>query len=345
MASADVMAESGRVDMTSNIAASAQGRDLGDLFEYRFGNPVTVKKNESAMLPFLQQKVGARRLLIYSESMGVNPMSAAEIVNATGKTLDGGPITVYDSNSYSGEALVESIKNGDKRLISYAVDLGTRITTAFDSSRELVREIHSRRGILTTRNALQETRTFTIRNVDAKPKSLIIEHAQRPGYVLLNMKATETTVNAYRFEVKLAANSSEKFAVTEERVYDTTTALTSMTPDTLAFYLQNKSISAEGKQQLETIAAKKREIAANNGLIARTEAQINTINNDESRLRSNIESLNRVSGQQEQVQRYARQLATLEAQITTARDTLSDLNKKKAALDAELNGLIEKANF
>ncbi len=69
-------------------------------------------------------------------------MDAAEITNSTGKTLDGGPITVYDAGSYAGEALVETLKAGDKRLISYGVDLGTRVTTAFDSTRDTVREIH-----------------------------------------------------------------------------------------------------------------------------------------------------------------------------------------------------------
>ncbi len=42
-------------------------RELGDLFEYRIAAPVTVRKGESAMLPFLQQKIEARKLLIYSD--------------------------------------------------------------------------------------------------------------------------------------------------------------------------------------------------------------------------------------------------------------------------------------
>ena len=78
------------------------------------------------------------------------------------------PITVFDSHNYSGEALMETLRPGDKRLISYAVDLGTRISTQFDSSRDLVREIHANRGMLTTRSAMQETKTYTIQNVDAK---------------------------------------------------------------------------------------------------------------------------------------------------------------------------------
>ena len=97
-------------------------------------------------------------------------MNAAELTNSTGKTLDGGPITVYDSNTYAGEALMETLKAGDKRLISYGVDLGTRVTTAFDSKADLVREVHLRRGVLTTKTAAVETKTYTIRNVDQEQR-------------------------------------------------------------------------------------------------------------------------------------------------------------------------------
>lgn len=91
----------------STIAAQADARELGDLFEYAIATPVTVRKNESAMLPFLQGKIDARRLLIYSDPAAVHPLQAAELTNSTGKTLDGGPITVYDAGAYAGEALVE----------------------------------------------------------------------------------------------------------------------------------------------------------------------------------------------------------------------------------------------
>src|ERR1017187_5189902 len=51
----------------SSIVADAVGRELGDLFEYRIAQPVTIRKNESAMLPFLQQTIEGRKLLIYSD--------------------------------------------------------------------------------------------------------------------------------------------------------------------------------------------------------------------------------------------------------------------------------------
>jgi hypothetical protein len=329
----------------SSFGATADGRQAGELFEYSFSTPVTVKQGESAMLPFLQQKIGARKLLVYSESYGLNPRDAAELTNITGKTLDGGPITVYDAGTYAGEALVETLPMGDKRLISYGVDLGTRITTAFDSSQAVVREIHFRRGVLTARTAVQETKTFTIKNVNAKAKTLVIEHGQRPGYTLLDQKASETTANAYRFEVKLAASGTEKFPVREERVFDQTFAVTSLTPDVLTSYVQNKALSEAARRQLDQIAQKKREVAGNDASLKRAEEEVASLTQDQSRLRSNIESLNRVSGQQDQVQQYARQLAAAETRLAALRDTQSDLRKKKAALDGELNSLMERIEF
>ena len=104
-------------------------------------------------------------------------MNAAEITNSSGKTLDGGPITVYDGGAYGGEALMETLKSGDKRLISYAVDLGTRITTAFDSkARHRARNPRPPRHPHHPHGGRQETRTYTIRNVDQKAKTLVIEH-------------------------------------------------------------------------------------------------------------------------------------------------------------------------
>jgi hypothetical protein len=329
----------------SSFGVTTDAREAGELFEYSFATPVTVKQGESAMLPFLQQKIGARKLLVYSEGYGLNPRDAVELTNNTGKTLDGGPITVYDDGTYAGEALVETVPMSDKRLISYGVDLGTRVTTAFNSSQAVVREIHFQRGILTARNAMQETKTYTIKNVDAKAKTLVIEHSQRPGYSLLERKPSKTTPSAYRFEVKLAASGTETFPVREEHVYDQALSVTNLTPDVLAVYVQNKTLNEAARRQLDQIAQKKAEVAANDAALRQADADINSLTQDQTRIRSNIESLNRVSGQQDQVQQYARQLAAAETKLAALRDTQSDLRKKKAALESQLNSLVERIEF
>jgi hypothetical protein len=340
------MAGDNRRDVAaSSIVNSAIAQELGDLFEYRISQPVTIRKNESAMLPFLQQSIEGRKLLIYSDHSSQHPTNAAELTNSTGNTLDGGPITVYDAGAYGGEALMETLKAGDKRLISYAVDLGTRITEAFGSKQALVREIHVNRGMFTTRYAAEETRTYTIRNVDKKAKTLIIEHPLRPNYTLLSQKPKEKTATNYRFEVPLAADGSQEFAVSEERVFDSSTAVTNMTPDVLVSYVQNRSLSDAARRQLQGVVAQKRSVVENDRALGEAEKQINDITQDEDRIRRNISTLTNVSGQQQQVQTYARQLDAREQQMVGLRDKQADLQKKKSSLQADLDKLIEAMSW
>jgi hypothetical protein len=329
----------------STVVANASGQELGELFEYRIAQPVTIRKNESAMLPFLQQPIAGRKLLIYSDHGSQHPTNAAELTNSTGKTLDGGPITVYDGGVYGGEALMETLKAGDKRLISYAVDLGTRITEAFGSKQAVTREMHATRGLLNVKYAMEETRTYTIRNVDQKAKTLILEHPLRQGYTLLNRQPAEKTPSAYRFDVPLAAGASQEFVVNEERVYEQSYAVVSMTPDSMLQYIQNRVLSDAARRQLQRIADQKSKIAANDRELQIVSSQVREVTSDEDRIRQNIQSLNAVSGQQQQVQTYARQLDQHEQQLAGLRDRQAELQKQKAALQTELDRLIEELQF
>jgi hypothetical protein len=329
----------------SSLGITTAAGELGELFEYRIAQPVTIRKNESAMLPFLQQAIDARKLLIYSHSGSEHPTNAAELTNSTGKTLDGGPITVYDGGAYAGEALMETLKQDDKRLISYAVDLGTRITEAFDSKAAVVTEIHAARGVLTTQMAAEETRTYTIRNVDHKAKTLIIEHPLRSGYTVLNQKPIEKTAANSRFEIALAADSSQQFAVAEKRVFAQTYQVSNFTPGEIVTYARNAALSDAGRRQLQSIASQKSQIAENDRALQDAGAQITELNSDEDRIRRNIQSLNSVSGQQQQVQNYARQLDAHEQQLASLRDRQAELQKKKTALAGDLDKLMEALAF
>ncbi|MBN9657392.1 MAG: DUF4139 domain-containing protein [Acidobacteria bacterium] len=326
-----------------NVATEA--REAGELFEYRFSTPVTAKKGESMLLPFLQQKIGARKLLVYSDRSQLNPRNAAEITNITGKTLDGGPITVYQAGGYSGEALMDTLKAGEKRLISYSVDQGTRVTTNFETTSDLIRSFKANRGILTTNSAIVTTTTYTIDNADAKEKTLVIEHPVDSSQKLLSPKADETSPNKYRFHVKLAAKGNAKLAVVQERELQQTIMISSLTPDVLADYIQNKQLTPAARKQLEAIAAKKADIAASDNELRQIETQTTEISRDQDRIRQNINSLSRIAGQEAQVNRYAAELAKLDTTLAQLRDRQSELRKRHTTLDTELNALIEKLEF
>jgi len=329
----------------SSVEPEAEGREAGELFEYSFSTPVHARAGESLLLPFFQGKIGARKLLIYSDRSQANPRHAAEITNSTGKTLDGGPVTVYHSSGYSGEAMMDVLKSGEKRLISYSVDQAVRITTNFESGQEIVRSFRASRGVLSTRTAIQRTTVYTVSNADAKEKTLLIEHAVTPGWKLLKPKADETTPSSWRFSVALPSQGAAKLAVVEEREVESSTAITSLTPDVLVTYIQNRALGDAARRQLEAIAAKKREIAEADSELRRTETELRELAGEQERLRQNINTLRNVAGQQEQVNRYAAELAKGDVRIAGLRDQQAQLRKRRGSLETELNALIEKLEF
>jgi hypothetical protein len=323
----------------------ATGGTLGELFEYNFPGPVTIRKSQSAMLPFLQDKVAARKLLIYTQNDGEHPVNAAEVTNSTAKTLDGGPVTVYDGGAYAGEALFETLKAGDKRLIGYAVDYGTRITSAFDSGSSLVREVTAANGILRLRYAQHQLRTYTIKNVDSKPKTLIVQQEGINEYSILSPQPTERTATAYRFEVHVPADASQQLKVEQEHVFWQSTAVTDSTNDFLLTILDNKQLNAAGRRQLQAILDAKNRLAETQTALDNTKSQIDELTNDQTRLRQNIDSLNRVKGQEDQVRQYSSQLAANEVSLAKLRDQHSAAAQRKATLDAELKTTISQLSF
>jgi predicted transcriptional regulator len=329
----------------SALAEMASTNELADLFEYHIAQPVTIKKNESAMLPFLQDKIKARKVEIYSDESSAHPLNAAELVNSTTKTLDGGPITVYDGGGYVGEALVETVKANDKRLISYGVDLGTRITNKIDSEEREEREIHLARGVLNIRAATVKETSYSINNLDAKAKTLIIEHPLNGEFQVLNQKPSETTATARRFEMKLAPSATVSFPVIEEKVEMETQGIANLSPDVLVQYVGNKHLSEAGRRDIGQIVELKRQMVANGSDAQATKGRIDSISQDEERVRKNLQSFNSVSGQQELVQKYAAELAQLERQIAGLRDHQSELTTQQVELQATLDDRMEKMAF
>src|SRR5208282_5191792 len=81
--------------------AAAQARELGDLFEYKLKQPVTIRKNQSALVPILQSDVAAEKVSLWSEAAGrPQPLLAVWLTNTSGLTLDGGSFTVLEEETF-----------------------------------------------------------------------------------------------------------------------------------------------------------------------------------------------------------------------------------------------------
>src|SRR4029078_1438483 len=102
----------------------------------------------------------------------------------TGLTLDGGSITVVDGNAFAGEGLVDPLKPGERRLISYAADLGVMVDAQRQADDILVFKLRARDGVIVQETEDRTIWTYRARNENATPTTLVIEHRLQPGWKL-----------------------------------------------------------------------------------------------------------------------------------------------------------------
>lgn len=326
----------------SSVEPATEAREIGELFEYRFDKPVTVPKSESAMFPFIAQKIDARRLIVWRD--GVNPLNAAELINKTGKTLDGGPLTVFEAGSYAGEALVETMKQGDRRLIAFSADQGTRVTREASQEAGDISQVTAERGVLIFRRAMRDRYDFTIRNVDNRAKTLIIEQPVRNGAKIIGAQPIESTAAVHRFEVPVPAAGERKYSIVQETEIATEEGIIHLSDETLVAYSRNQKIPAPIRQAAAQIAKLRGEISEFTRQSENVKRQTTAAVEDQTRLRENMRSLTGIDGQRDQVDRYARQLVELDGRIGTLRTQQDQATQEINRRRAEISRIIEQLN-
>jgi hypothetical protein len=334
-------------DAMARVEAAAQGRELGDLFEYRLKEPVTIRKNQSALVPIINAQVEAERVSVWNASTGPRPRSAVWLANATPYTLDGGAFSVLEEATFTGEGLMDPVKPGEKRLLSYASDLSLLVDTKQDAiDPERVTSLRIARGVMIMQREFREKRTYTVRNEDSKARTVVIEHPNRAGWKLVSAaKPDETAPNVYRFRVQAAPKATASLTIEELRAMDASYQVTNFTDDQVAMFVRQRALTPEVEQALRGIIAKKGEVASVNSELADRMRETEQIFKDQERLRENLKALGSRTEEKALVGRYTRQLDEQETRLDVIKREIAERETKRARLQAELDALVQGLSF
>jgi hypothetical protein len=314
----------------SGVTTAAQGEEVGELFEYRIEQPVTVRKDRSALIPILQTKMEGERVSVYNEATRKErPMNGIRLKNTSPLTLEGGALTVLDGDAYAGESLIERLKPAEQRFISFGLDLGTLATTKFKSERRPVFLVRAHNNVFETHYYLAETKTYTIINQTDKERTVYIEHPIRTGWKLPDdVKPASQTLNVYRFRVELKPRARVEFAVPETLALMESYALAALTQPQVELFITNKYLDAATRAELEKLIGLKDRIARAQARVEALEKEAGEISEDQNRLRENIKSLKDTADAKQLIARY---IAKADQQETR----LEQLNAEKKAAQAE----------
>jgi hypothetical protein len=313
---------------------TAQAQPVGDQFEYKVRQPVTIHRNQSALLPIANTEMDGEKVVLYNETSGDRrPRLAVWLKNSSGLTLDSGSFSVIDTNSFAGEGLTDTIHPGECRLLSYALDSGLTISSTLDSDQQKVEKVAILHGVMTQTRQAREKKTYVIRNNDDKPRIVVVEHPTRSGWKLIDTPdPAESSAGLYRFRVETRPKTTTELTIQEANPIQTTYEISDVESDEIDVWIKEKTINPEMEKALREVLRLKGEaelIQSKSQALAGEEA---AIEKDQGRLRDNLGKLN--SGNKDEAslrQRYIKQMEEQEdrlAQIKTESAKLQEASAK-----------------
>jgi hypothetical protein len=276
--------------LRQSVAAVTAAAQLGDFFQYVVEKPLTLPRQKSALLPIIGKDVEATRVSVYNERTQPKfPLLGLRLKNTSGLHLMQGPITVFEGSSYASDARIADLQPNEERLLSYAVDLGTEVKpeVAADSGR--LTQVKVVKGVLHSTAKVREKQTYTVKNRNPEDRLVLIEHAIRQPFKLVDTgKPAETARDVYCFELKVPAGETAKQTVTEERDLTSRALLTNSPDEQVHLFLQSPVVSAKVKEGLRKAQGLRREWARAQREVGGQQRQLQAVAEDQARLRANL---------------------------------------------------------
>ena len=334
----DATAAAQALETTTTLA---QTQELGDLFEYKLKDRVTIRKNQSAMVPILQTRIDAEKVSVWNPSQP-SVLRALWINNSSDLTLDGGSFNVLDTDAFAGEGLMDPIKPGEKRLLSYAADLGLLVDEKQKSEKQKITRIVIAHGAMTQITEEREEHIYTIRNRDTSARTVVIEHPARQGWKLADgTQPAESTASFHRFRLNAEPKKTTIVSVEEYRPVSTRYQLTNVSDSQVDYFVSQNAVNAEVEKVLRQVAGQKNTIAGFEADLAARKVQMSSIAEDQQRVRENMKALKGSSEEKALVERYARELNDQEDRVQSLQHEISDLQQRRDAAQKALTEMIE----
>jgi hypothetical protein len=325
---------------------SANSTKFDDYFEYTVAQPVTIHKNESALVPVLQTNVQVDRVTLYNASNPV-PLRALWLTNSGNLTLDRGSFSIFENGEFAGEGLTDPIHAGEKRLLSYAVDQAVHVTTEGHLNSSHLRHLTVHDGYLTERSEEIREVTYVVHNAASDARTVLVEHPVQYGWRLTSeVKPVETSASYYRFSIATQPGETVRLHVGEAHTQGLSWQLTAIQDDQLQVIVTGNSADRPAiEKALAPVLAARSKVHDLDTQINAKQADIDRLAADQKRLHDNLEGLKDSPEERALARRYAGEMNTDEDQLQSLRKDQADLEQQRKTAQQSLDEAIRNLNL
>jgi hypothetical protein len=280
----------------SSVPTQVRERQVGDLFEYHVERPVTIRRDQSALVPIVLKPFDGRPVLLYQrEAREQNPLRAVEFKNTTGLTLEGGPVTVIESSSYVGEAMLDTMKPDEERIVPYAVELSVRVLVTVDSRDEKSHRFAVRNGTLKSVYYSTSQTTYTFASRSRRNEVAFLDHLRHSdASELFDTPAPhEMSERYWRFKFVLTAGETTHYVVKSRKLMSQTVSISDARSNVLSYWLEERGgrLDPNVREPLQRLVELQRQAAGTEERIQRLEKERNDLSTEQGRIRENLTAL------------------------------------------------------
>lgn len=324
------------VDLRQGVTLASRVMEAGELFQYMIRTPLSLPRQQSALLPIVNEEIRGEKLSIYNERVHAKyPMNGFRLKNSTVLHLMQGPITVFDSGIYGGDARIEDLSPGQERIASYALDLKAEVAVHATPEKEEVVTAALRKGTLLVTRKYVEEKSYQVSNRDQKAKVVLIEHLLRPDWRLVEpAEPAERTRDLYRFSVTANAGGGVRLRVREEKQMQQTVRLIDSGSETIGYYVHAKQVSPKVREALQKVVTLRDRLDQTVASRSRLEQRTKDITQEQGRIRENMA---RLAQNSELYTRYVGKLNQQETEMENLRKEIENLKTTEDRQRRELN--------
>jgi len=256
MAHADADEDGAARGMMGMSDDAATFGDKGELFEYRVGPRIALKRGGSAMVPLLAVKLDARKERIWRRGRPPAPDLVLSFKNTSAAVLEEGAAVIYDGDVYAGESMVPYSARGTEVKLSFAKDLAVRCKHD-ESTKHVTASLRLQRDSLRVDTRSEWKHTFTAENDHEEPIDVTFELPTTHGRKAVAGTSTpiETTASFLRFKIVVPAGSHASVVYEEYEVSYARTEYASLEQSKIDQWLQAKLLEVPHAEAMKAALA------------------------------------------------------------------------------------------
>ena len=337
----------------SKQGTDAEGKGVGEMFEYDVKQKITIGKNQSALVPILQSHIDVEKVTLLSLSGAGSDdeddekpgraLRALWITNSSGLTLDSGSFNIVEGDTFAGEGLIDTVHPSERRLLSYAADTAVHLKADTESSEKPVSHVRIAKGMMILTREERGIVKYTIRNSDTSPRQVVIEHPLRDGWKLAEgPKPEETSASFYRFRVAVDPGKTAELSVEEYHPLESSYQLTNLNSEQVATFTQQGRITPALQEVFRRVLEQKNQVTSLETQLKSRQQELEAITKDQARLRENMKALKGSAEEKALLQRYTRQLDSQEDRLNTLNKEISDSQEKHTQEQEKLDRMVQE---